>query len=344
MKWIKIHKSGFALSVLAVLCLLVFFYSLSVGWQKIYMREVAECLGGILRNKIFGTPKTFHPQLEQVILRNHLPRALTGAVVGAALSAAGTVYQGIFRNPKVSPDFLGASTGAGFGAAIAIFWGWGTAAVMANSFIFGLAAVFMAYTASLRGRGNPEMTLLLAGIMVGALFDSALSYLEAKSDPYTTLPDITFWLMGSLVQSDFKQLNFALPWIMIGFVLLFFLRWPVNLMAMGDDEARTMGTATHLVRGLAIVAATLITAASVSVSGKIGWIGLVIPHFSRMLVGHDCRVLLPVSMLMGSAFLMLIDIIARYGEVEFPLGILTAVVGAPFFIYLLLSRKNKMAR
>lgn len=328
----------FLLSILACVSL----FSLTIGYERIYLDEV---LGGLYDNiqyMLFDTPKEVHPLIDRILMENYLPRLLGGLLAGASLSVAGAVYQGVFRNPKISPDFLGATTGAGFGAAVAIALGWGGFSVMLNSFLFGLIAVGLAYFTSLKARGNPAMTLLLAGIMISALFDSGLTYIDATVDPYTTLPEITFWLMGSLHGTGFADLKFAAPFILMGMLVLFFLRWPINLLTMGEDEARSMGINTKIVRVLTILAATLMTAASVALCGKIGWIGLVIPHFSRMLVGYDYRILLPTSMLMGGVFLVLTDVLARYSGAEYPLGMLTAFVGAPFFLYLLLSKRYSM--
>ncbi len=340
--FLKEHHNKIVMVLLFVTGIWVFLFSLTVGHERIYFSEVVECLVGYIGYQLFNTPKTIHFFLERTIIDSHLPRVLAGLLIGAALSAAGAVYQGIFRNPKISPDFLGATTGAGFGAAVAITLGWTSLGIMANAFVFGLIAVTLAYAVSLRSRANPALTLLLAGIMVSALFDSALTYIEATVDRYSTLPDITFWLMGSLVGIRFSMLTYAAPFILAGFVVLFFLRWPVNLLTMGEDESKSMGVDTGVVRVLAILAATLMTAAGVAVCGKIGWIGLVIPHFARMLVGYDYRILLPASMLMGGVFLMLVDILARYWGKELPLGMLTAFIGVPFFLYLLLGRRYRM--
>jgi iron complex transport system permease protein len=332
----------------AILCglflfsLLAFLYSLTVSAFPLYFSEVAEGIVSRLGTFLFRIPATFNSHLSQILFEETMPRSAATVLVGASLAAAGTVYQGIFRNPKVSPDFLGASSGASFGAAVAILLRCGSDGIMFSAFVFGLLAVGSAYVISRSSRANPNLTLLLAGIMVGSLFDSLLAFLEAHADPYTQLPDITFWLMGSFANTTDRELTFSAPLMVAGLLLLFLVRWPVNLLSMGEDEARSMGIGTHFVRGLAIIGATLVTAAGVSICGKVGWVGLVIPHFARKLVGYDNRVLYPAAILMGSGFLTLVDILSHLKGYEYPLGIFTAFVGAPFFLYLILSPKNRM--
>ena len=288
-------------------------------------------------------PKTWTNEVELVMFKIRMPRVVAGALIGAGLSAAGAAYQGLFRNPLVSPDVLGASSGAGFGAAIAIFMGMNYAIVSIFAFICGLTAVSVAYIISTRVRRNQTLGMVLAGIMISSLFGSATSFIKLVADPNNVLPAITFWLMGSIAGVRESRLIWAAIPILAGLLILLILRWKLNLLAMGDDEARSMGVNTKAMRVIIVSSATLITAACVAISGLIGWVGLVIPHFARILVGYDYRVVLPVSMLMGASFMMLVDDLARsIVTAEIPLGIITAFVGAPFFLYLILDRGRQI--
>lgn len=324
---------------LSLLFLVVFVISFNIGKYPISPAQ----LGQVIFSKLLGRPQTWANEIEVVIFRIRLPRVLAAALVGAGLSAAGAAYQGLFRNPLVSPDVLGASTGAGFGAALALFFSAATFAVSLSAFFFGVLAVGIAYLVSTRARQNPALGMVLAGIMTGSLFQAATSYIKLVADPHNKLPAITYWLMGSLASTRMADVAFAAPWIIIGLAVLFMLRWKLNIMTMGEDEARSMGLNTNAVRGVVMLAATLVTAACVSISGMIGWVGLLIPHFSRMMVGHDYRTQLPASMLLGASFLLVVDCFARsLATAEIPLGILTAFLGAPFFLYLILDRGNKI--
>ena len=275
---------------------------------------------------------------QQVFFEIRLPRVGAAMLVGAALSVAGICYQGMFRNPLVSPDILGASTGAGFGAALAILLGASYFGISASSFCFGLAAVFVAYLISRVSRTNPTTAMILAGMMISSLFSAGTSFIKLVADTTDQLPAITYWLMGALTSVRLDDLHFAMVPILCGLIPLFFLRWRLNLLSVSEAEARSMGVNTRLLRLLVILCATLATAASVSISGMIGWVGLVIPHICRLLVGQDTQRLLPCSMLLGASFLMLVDDLARcLAASEIPLGILTAFVGAPLFLYLIVK-------
>ncbi len=297
----------------------------------------------ILWSKLTGAPKDWADDIELVIFRIRMPRIFAGALIGAGLSTAGAAYQGLFRNPMVSPDVLGASAGAGFGAAVSLYLGLNFALVSVNAFICGIIAVGAAYLISTKVRQNPTLGMVLAGIMVSSLFTSGTSYIKLIADPNNTLPLITYWLMGSISSIRINELAYACIPILSGMFVLFLLRWKMNLVAVGEDEARSMGINTKLMRIAIVSSATMISAACVSISGMIGWVGLVIPHFSRMSVGYDYRVMLPMSMIMGAGFLMIVDNFARLlATLEIPIGILTSFVGAPFFLYLILKRGNEI--
>lgn len=277
--------------------------------------------------------------MEAAVVENvRLPRITAAVLIGAGLSAAGCAYQGMFRNPMVSPDLLGASTGAGFGAALGILLGCSYAAVTGLSFAFGLAAVALAYFVGRKSRLRSNPAMVLAGIMVGSLFSSATSLLKLAADTQDQLPAITYWLMGSLSSVRLRDVHFAMIPIALGLAPLLLFRWRINLLSVSEAEARALGADTGKLRLLVIACATLVTAGSVSISGMIGWVGLVVPHICRLLFGQDQKRLLPASALMGSTFLMLVDDIARTLTArEIPIGILTSFLGAPLLLYLILT-------
>ncbi|MCI9261612.1 iron ABC transporter permease [uncultured Adlercreutzia sp.] len=297
---------------------------------------------GMLVNQIIPLDPTWTDQQATLFFNVRLPRILLALLVGCCLSLAGAAYQGTFQNPLVSPDILGASQGAAFGAAVAILLGLSSVMTSAFAFAFALITVFLVLLISSRARGNHMMVVVLAGIMVSSLFQAGVSYAKLVADPTDELADITYWLMGSLTGANMSEIAMVFPVMFVGCAVLFALRWRINILTMGDDEAATMGVNARRTRIVVIVAATLITAASVCVTGMIGWVGLVIPHLCRMMVGADYRKLIPASMLMGATFLLVVDDIARLATTaEIPIGILTAFVGAPFFLYLI-TRKKKI--
>src|SRR4029450_3364553 len=266
-----------------------------------------------------------------------LPRVLAALLVGAALAAAGASYQTLFRNPLVSPDILGVSAGAGFGAVLGILLSLPVFAIQGLGFVTGLLTVGLVYMlARALPSQNEILVLVLAGIVVGALAGAGISLVKILADPYNQLPAITFWLLGSLSGIKASALQTLLPLVVLGLVPLVLLRWRIGVLSLGDDEAGALGVNVRFVRGVVIASATLITSTAVSVSGVIGWIGLVIPHMARLLVGPRFDRVLPASVLMGAAFLVLIDTVARIAaRIEIPLGLLTAILGAPVFVWLL---------
>ena len=240
-----------------------------------------------------------------------------------------------------APDILGATSGAAFGAALAILIGASSRVIMVMAFFFSLLTVGLVYLLSLRARGNKVVGLILSGIMVSSIFSAGTSFIKLVADPTNQLPAITYWLMGSLSGITNKDLKIVLLPMVIGLIALYLFRWKINVLTLGDNEAQTIGINTNVVRLYVIVFSTLITAASVSVSGMIGWVGLVIPHLSRKIIGNNYKYLMPASMIFGALFLLIVDNISRnLMAVEIPLGILTAFVGAPFFIYLITRRGN----
>ncbi len=301
-------------------------------------------LAGILFGNLLSVKTASPAALSTVILQIRLPRILAAVLVGAALSAAGAAYQGMFKNPLVSPDILGASAGAGFGAALAIYFSWGFAGIQLAAFCFGLLAVFLAYKLSTLIRYDPLLILVLSGILIGTSFSACISLIKYLADPYDKLPAITFWLMGSLASVSLKDVMALFPLIVIGFIPLYFARWHMNALTLSDEEAQSLGLNTKRMRVMVIACSTMMTAAAVSICGMIAWIGLVIPHMARLLVGHDYCKLLPTSLLLGGVFLLLVDDLARIaGSIEIPLGVLTSLLGAPFLVYLLIRFRRGWA-
>lgn len=290
----------------------------------------------ILLSKFCHIHQFWTDQTEAILFNVRMPRIILACLVGCCLSAAGASYQGIFQNPMAAPDILGASAGAAFGAALAILNYGNSGIITISSFCFSLLSVALVYLISKRAKGKNILGLILSGIMVSSLFSAGTSYIKLVADPNNQLPAITYWLIGSLAGAKISQIQFAVIPMAIGLIGLFLLKWQLNILAMGDDEAKTMGINAKLIRLLVIIFATMVTAASVSISGMIGWVGLVIPHLARRIVGNNYKYLMSASMILGAIFLLVVDNFSRnLLAVEIPLGILTAFIGAPFFIYLI---------
>lgn len=331
------RKNTYIFIALAAALLVCFAVSVTIGRYGVTLRE----LWLVIASRLVPIERTWTTLTDNIVTQVRLPRIVVAILVGAALSVSGASYQCIFKNPMAAPDVLGASTGAGFGAALAILLGKSSGVITLWAFTASIACVLLAVFAARLSKGDKVLSLVLAGIMIGSLFQAATSYLKLIADPNNTLPEITYWLMGSLSGVRATDMGFVWMPMLIGFVPIFLLRWKMNLLTLEDTEARTMGVNTRRVRVIVILCSTLLTASAVAVSGIIGWVGLVIPHMGRRLVGNDCRVLIPASALMGGIFLLLVDDLARtMYTIELPLGILTAVIGAPFFIYLL-ARKGE---
>ena len=312
--------------------LALFLLSFVVGRYGVPLGQVVR----ILLSGVLPLGQTWTDNMAIAVLNVRLPRILLACLVGCGLSAAGTGYQTVFQNPMAAPDILGASSGACFGAALAIMTGQSAVMITVFAFLASLLSVALVYLVGNHTRGNRVVNLLLAGIMVGSLFSACTSYIKLVADPTNQLPQITYWLMGSLSGTRMGTVRFAAVCMAVGLVPLLLLRWRMNLLTLSPDEARAMGVHTDRLRLAVILSSTVLTAAAVSVSGMIGWVGLVIPHLSRRIVGSDCRRLMPMSCLFGAAFLLLVDNMARcLTATEIPIGILTAFVGAPFFIYLM---------
>ena len=329
----KHRETVWIMGIVLILCLLASFL---LGRYPVPLGE----LMGILGSKL-GLPisQFWTDQMEAAVWNIRLPRVILSVLVGACLAAAGGAYQGVFQNPMASPDILGASAGAGFGAALAILLGASSLWITLGAFAASLVTVALVFTVSRHARGDRVLGLVLAGIMISSLFQSGTSFLKLVADPNNQLPQITYWLMGSLSGAKWSDIGFVMLPMLCGLVPLLLLRWQLNVITMGDDEARAMGVDPQRVRLWIAVCSTLVTASAVSVSGMIGWVGLVIPHMMRRLVGSDYRFLMPASMLGGGVFLLIVDNVSRNATTAgIPIGILTAFIGAPFFLWLITGK------
>ncbi|MDR1089219.1 MAG: iron ABC transporter permease [Coriobacteriales bacterium] len=277
--------------------------------------------------------------LHRALFNIRLPRIIVVILVGMALSVAGAAYQGMFKNPLVSPDLLGASAGAALGACLALLWNLSNIYIQAFAFIGGILAVSLVLLINRVVKADAILGLILGGILVGSLFQSGTSIIKLVADADGKLPSITFWLMGSFASISLKDLLMILPVMLVGYAVLLTQSWNLNVLSFGEDEAKSLGINTGRTRLIVIAAATLLTSCSVAVSGMIGWIGLVVPHLTRAIVGPNYRVLLPTTMLVGGLFLLIVDNFARLlFEIEIPIGLLTSILGVPFFIFI--YRKN----
>ncbi len=320
-----------------VMPLIFMFSSLFIGRYPISFSAIMKVLYMKISGVDFNIPDVF----VSVIWDIRVPRAILGALVGGSLAISGAALQGLFHNPLVDSGILGVSSGAGFGAALAIVLFNNVFLIYIFSFGFSILAVFMSYMIGRIYKTAPNVMLVLGGVVVSSVFSALISFLKYVADPYNQLPTIVFWLMGSLAAADYGDVLIAAIPILIGTTGLIAIRWRINVLSMGDKEARSLGINTTVNKGIIIVCTTLATAGAVSVCGIIGWVGLVIPHIGRMIVGNDNKILIPVSLSLGACFLILIDNISRIitGS-ELPLSILTALIGGPFYIYLLKKTKG----
>jgi iron complex transport system permease protein len=311
------------------------YWPFTVGRYPVGLADVFH----VLLAKITGRAADVPAAVENVIWQVRGPRILAAAMIGAALAVAGTAFQGLFRNPLVSPDLLGASSGAALGAVLGIYFSLGIFAIQAFAFAGGLVAVGAVYLigTAVRAR-DPILVLVLTGVVIGSLLGAGVGLIKYLADPYNQLPAMTFWLLGSLAATNASDLIPLFGPVAFGSLVLLALRWRMNVMSLPDEEARALGVPTGPLRIVIVAAATLVTSASVATAGIIGWVGLVVPHMARSLVGPDFAKLIPASALLGGGFLLVIDTLARTSAaIEIPLGILTALIGTPFFIWLLAS-------
>lgn len=330
----------YRLTAAVFLFLALFVFSLTIGHFPVPPLTAAS----ILFSKFFALTPHWAPKMEIVILQIRLPRILAASLIGAGLSCSGAAYQGMFRNPMVSPDILGVSAGASFGAALSLYLCKSLVVTQLSAFVFGMIAVGITYMIGVlfsKG-GVPILIMILSGIIVGTLFNSFISIITLVADVNNTLPAITFWMMGSLATISINDIAVAAVPILFGMAGIVLLRWNLNVMAFGDEEARAMGVRTGLLRFFLVCCATLVTAAGVAIGGVISLVGLIVPHMARFVVGPNYRYLIPASIVMGAAFLLAVDDLTRILFLsEIPIGIVTSILGAPLFLYLLLrSRKG----
>jgi iron complex transport system permease protein len=325
---------------LYLLPLIVILWSLFIGRFEVEPGNVIR----ILLSPFIPIEHSWTNAEETIIFQVRLPRIIAAVMVGAALSMAGAAYQGLFKNPLVSPDILGVSSGAGFGAAIAILIASSSWMIQVFAFVGGIVAVLCTYLLSRLYKSGQILVLVLSGVIVSSFFGALLSITKYVADPYEKLPTIIFWLMGSLSSVRYGDIIAIAPAMILGGTILILIRWRINLLALGSDEARTLGINMKQITRIIILCATLLTAASVCISGIIGWVGLVVPHLGRMVTGPDYRRLLPMTSVIGASYLLIMDDLSRtLITTEIPLGILTALLGAPFFAYLLWRRKTGWA-
>ncbi|TAK47238.1 MAG: iron ABC transporter permease [Xanthobacteraceae bacterium] len=333
-------RAGLVTSGLAAIFLLTVLVAATIGPYQIPPLDIVTAILG----RLAGSP--VDATLDTVLMQIRLPRVAAAALVGAALAGAGAAYQTLFRNPLVSPDILGVSTGAGLGAVFGILLGLPVMAIQLLGFVTGLATVsIVAFLARILRSQNDIFVLVLSGIVVGSLASAAISLIKILADPYQQLPAITFWLLGSIAGIKLVDVAAIAPLIALGLAILVAFRWHIGVLSLGDDEARALGIDAARVRLVIIVAATLVTASVVAVSGVIGWVGLMVPHMARMIVGERFDRMLPATLLLGASFMIIVDTLARsMAKIEVPLGVLTAVVGAPTFVWLLARSRGVWVR
>lgn len=325
------NKEIISIVLLVFLPIILFFASFLMGRYPVSPVDVVKTI----LSPIFP-PLTVSSTINTIVWQIRLPRILAALLVGASLSMAGTAFQGIFKNPLVSSDLLGVSNGAGFGAALAILFSGSGIIIQIFAFIFGIISVSITYLISKAYRAGGILILILSGVAISAFFNSLISAIKFVADPEDKLPEIVYWLMGSLASVTMDEIIMIIIPLFIGFIILYLLRWQMNILAMGDEEAQSLGLNPSRVRLIIIAACTLLTSAAVSISGIIGWIGMIIPHMARIVVGPDNKILIPASLSLGASFLLLIDNISRVViSIEIPIGILTSIIGVPLFLYLL---------
>lgn len=336
------HKSIVLVVLWCAILVVLFLVCICIGRDDISVPDVF----GILITNLFGGHGDYSAADTTIIMDIRLPVLVAAVLSGSALSLSGCTYQGIFRNPLVSPDLLGAAAGAAFGAALALLINFPSPIVQIFAFVGGFVAVIITYYgAKLIGRGGDQILLLvLTGLIVGTLFQSFVEFIKYIADPYSTLPDITYWLMGSLSKVTWDTIwVFLIPYV-IGVIPLILLRWRLNALSFGDEEAASLGVNVSILRGIYIFCATLLTSAVVAIAGIVGWVGLIIPHLARFMFGPDNRLIMPMSLIIGACFMVVVGTCCRsILSSEIPLGILTSIVGAPFF-FLILFKSHRSGR
>lgn len=335
---IEASKSNYAV-IMLIFCILLFLMvvvSLGMGRLHIAPMDVFK----ILCSYVVPVEQSWSDQAASVIYTLRLPRVLAAILIGAALSLSGAAYQSVFKNPLVAPDMLGVSSGACVGASLCILLGLGSTFVQMGAFVGGMFAVGCAVIIPRIIGKNSIVMLVLSGLIVSGLMNALLGIIKYLADSETQLPEITYWQLGSLVSVTWENIfSSGIP-IVICLVFMLVIRWRMNILTLSDEEVHMLGRDAGWLRYAIILCATVLTACSVCISGTIGWVGLVIPHFSRMLVGPNNQRLLPLAIVLGAFFLLAVDTISRASmSAEIPLSILTGLIGAPFYFYLLLRQR-----
>ena len=321
---------GIAVAILAIASLCIGRYSVDV-----------QTTIGILTAPFTHADATWSANDYNVIMNIRLPRVVAAFLVGAALALSGASYQGVFQNPLVSPDILGVSYGACVGAALSILLYMDTWQTQIFAFVGGLITVFITVSIPKLMHRHSNVIMVLSGVIVGGFMSSILGLMKYVADPETQLAEITYWQLGSIAKVDFEVLGYTAPVMIVAAVVLVAMRWRLNLISLGEEEARSLGVDLKRERNVIIVASTVLTACAVSVAGTIGWVGLIIPHVTRRIVGSDNKRLIPTVILVAAAFMILVDLFARnISGYEIPLGVLTGLIGAPIFGYVLVKQRD----
>ena len=324
------------MGIALIICLGIFLASLVIGRFFIPLDQV----GNILLSKFLVLPITWDASMYNVVMEIRLPRVLGAIAVGVALAVSGAAYQGVFRNDLVSPDLLGVSHGASVGACIGILMHLSLYGIAVLAFLGGILSVCLTLTLPRLIQNQSRIVLVLCGIIVSGFMAAIIGLLKYIADPDTELQDIVYWQLGSLAKVTWDNLFYVLPIIIVGTIAVLALRWRLNILSLPDQEAQSLGVNVNRERLVIIGISTLLTAA-VCLSGTIGWVGLVIPHLSRMLVGNDHKKLIPVTIVVSASFLMLADLFARsLTTTEIPLGILCGFIGTPFFAWVLYRQRR----
>jgi len=341
---IKTNKKTIKFVVLAIILLISLFFlailALCIGKYPI---SFADCLSILFKGLTFQE-QTNSLMDVNVVLKLRLPRIIASILVGAALAVSGASYQGIFKNPLVSPDFLGVSSGACIGASIAILLGLNSTFISMIAFIGGIIAVLITASLPLAFKNRSNIMLVLSGVIVGSLMSSILGFLKYIADPASQLASITYWTMGSFSNVSNSDILTMLIVLLPPMIIIFLTSWWLDVLSMGENEAKTLGANVKVIKTILIICSTLLTAGAVCVSGTIGWVGLIIPHFSRMLVGSSNKKVIPISIILGGIFMLLVDTLTRViGVSEMPISIMTGLIGVPFFIFLMYKRRKEIA-
>ena len=329
-----IYKKTFITT--AIVLFFVIIFALSTGRYTISFLDTIKILLSPIDN-------TWGPTAEGVIFNLRLPRLFGAILIGSAFAISGASYQAVFKNPLVSPDLLGVSSGATVGAALAIIFGGDKLIIQIGAFLGGIIAVVLATTIPKLLKNNSIMLLVLSGIIVSGLMSSIIGIIKFLADPEDQLAAIVYWQMGSLAKIHMPDIYAISPVIAITSIILIAVRWRINILTLGDREAQLLGVNVTLLRAIVIICATMLTASAVSISGTIGWLGLVIPHLARLLVGPDNTKVFPISIILGAIFLIIVDTLARVlTPAELPLTILTGLIGAPFYFWLLARQRVRL--